>query len=896
MPLFEIELDDGRKFEVEAETPELAQKQAVETAKLSYDEATKGDVAAEVGRSVGRGGQYAAEFFGDIGDIGRAAVDQWIPGADDHQIIDQLNPLAPDSSGDIARQKLYDTDTAKYFTEEKIQRGGSAGLDAAKTFSEYILPTLTSGVSGLGRKALTEVATTGGGAALGEYLGNKWSGDTGEISEVVGAIFGGLMSGKVDRKLGEVIESFRNKINPKTGNALTDKEAEEVIKILMDQADDKELAIENALKALDDGDAGTFADLTQDAALYNVEELGKKGSKEKRAITRVGEEIDAQIVERIKDVTGTDTANTTGLAKSRLQSIKTRINEGFKGDKIEVATNAADEVSDAQKIATQAEDAATTAADVAETALSSSVLAVPMSKQSEKLADTYDRASKSVRSKQVQPLWDRFDNHPPIDTTGLPKIIEDSLAELTAIDLRKAQAAFKDELATIANLEEGVGTPPKEIHSVISSIKNTLRDLESPQAYQKFVGKMNRTLEEFLEKSKAGPLYVNARNAELDFQQRFNPGGLGKSRRQAESGKLLASKLAKDFEAGAVTADYLKQARSPAIMRQAAQTLRALAHRDAQTPTDLSAFLHKYDEILTEFPDVKADLMNARELMAVADVAEQTGKGVTKQQGAVVQGVEQRLSKSLTEIESKRIASGKGLDKSVLGQYADNPAALVDKILSDPAPLKEMERLIKTASRLPDGLNSLKAIVGDRFLKGIKKVGGRVDPKVVEDFEKIKPLLEKGLMNSDEIAVIEAALGRTKTSVLRKAAGVQRPKTSMQEMGNLASSGIAAIAMNIIPGSSLILAGAVRRVVKEQLARNPDPVIVKGLQELIDNPARFRKALEGFNPTTPEASAQKVWEIINQIVVKPLNFARKTTTSKLTPPAMVTLGDEETIN
>jgi hypothetical protein len=862
--------------------------------RMDYEDASKGDVVAEIGRSLGRGGQYAAEFGGDIYDVARASVDQFIPGADDRSILDQLNPNAPDSPSDIARQEVYDTDAVKFLTEEKIKRGGSAGLDAAKTFSEYVLPTITGGGAGTARKLAADVAATGIGAAGGEYLGNLIGGsDSGEIGEVIGAISGGLSSGAMVRKLTDIYDGLLKRINPKTGEKLTDAEVDQVVRTLMVQADNPEQAVINAEEAFKSGDKGTLADLTQDPELYNIEALGQKGSSVMRGADAQGEAIDSQILERVKRVTGENSGASEGLANARRTAANLKINAVTQGRGIEQGTKAADSIFESNKAILAAEDAAANAAQDAQISLQGAVLDVPMSQQSNKLAATYNRAESMNRSKQVQPLWDKFDAEPDISMIGVSDIVEDMMSPLSKNHQRQINTVFKNELEDIKNLEYTESA--NELHDIISSLKGSISEAaangKSVGAAKTFMGRITKQIEGHLEASTAGPSYVAARKAESTLHKRFNEGGLGKTRKKVEDGRLLASGLAKDFEAGAVTADYIRRSGSPAIIKQAQDTLRALANRDAKTPEELNAFLRKYDEILTEFPDVKTDLLDAQTAQGISANVGESSKGVISQQTDNIKVTEQGLSKSLDDIKTTKANAKAKLQASILNKYAENATDTLDKILSDSAPLRQMEELIASVGKTSKSRESLKAAIGDRFLSKAAYKEGRLNPKLLDEFNKVKPQLEK-LMDADELEVIEYALKRTNTVGLRKSAAVQRAGNQTKEFKSLLASGVAAMAMNIIPGSSLIMAGAVRRVVKAQLAADPDPLVIKGLQEMVDNPERFRAAFAKYKQTTPETTGKAILQFIKESY-NPIRGARGAADNVLTAPLIVNSGDEE---
>ncbi len=832
--------------------------------RMSYEDATKGDVAAELARSVGRGGKYAVEFAADIGDIIAA------PFTEDTTILDELNPFSAPGKWDKWREEeIYDTSAGKFLTEEKIRRGDNALLDAGKTAAEYILPTLTGGAGGAGKQILKEIAFTATGAAGGEALGQALQGKpgtAGEIGEVIGALTGSLGQRKLTAGAKAILTKVLNRVNPKTGEKLTDQEAVHFIQSIMEVSDDPAKAADNVVQALDRGEAGTLAELADDADLFNVESLVEKGSRGARARTAAGEARDAQMLDEARVGFGEgDVTAAPQLAKARTQQAQQRINAAT--DKPGLARSV--------EVAT---DAAQQASKQAENLLDAAKLDVPVSQQSEKLADTYDLVDKRLRDKDVQPLWDDFDAQPPIATPDMGMFLDRTLDAMDPLPVKGIKREFADELEIIRGW--GPDTPPAQIHSVISSVKRKLRDVAEAKPYQKEMATITRNLERFLEQSPAGASYTAARNAERKLQQRVSPGSLGKARRTVEDGKLLASKLAKDLEGGALTAQYIKQSASPAIIKQAKDTIRALANRDIKSPAELNTFIRRHDELLNEFPDVKKELLDAQDARFAADITEEAAVEVGKQSTTMQAGLTAARSKARSQ-----------LSQSMLARYAADPGATLDTILRNKNPQREMDELIRAVGRTKEGIDSLKAQIGDKFIRNVPRAAGRVDPKAVQEFERIKPLLQKrGLLSPDEIAVVEAALSKTRSTSLRQAAAVAKEGKANKEALNLLASATAASLMSILPGSSLIMAGAIRRNVKVHLTKHPDPIIIKGLQEMIDNPARFREALANYKgPKDGNSIAQYLLRFIQTTAAASLTptFAR--------PAAIVQLGGEDTL-
>ncbi len=827
---------------------------------MSYDEASKTDVAAELGRSVGRGAGYAAEFLGDIGDVARASVDQWIPGltpgeTGDDKIWDQLNPFEPPDTGDLSRMKLVEDTGLDKLGEEKIRRGDSAWLDAGKTALEYVVPTLTGGGVGLTKtlgknavqsvgKLARNVAAPSLGAAGGEYVGNQVNETGGTIGEVVGALTGGVTS----RKVGDLGRGMLAKYFNKAKKDLSNAELDGAIEAIMRQADDPEAARASFLAAIERGDEGTIADLMGDAGIYNVEELAQKGSLAERGIQEAQALRQAQMAERVGDVVGAGVPERLpGLAQAAQDKGVSRLNQG----RIAAQNRAEGEVIDAAQAAASRRNV---------------LLDTPVSEQSTKLAATYQNLDKSMRKRDVQPLWDKFDAEPDIKTPDMDAALENVLSQFDTIDEIPIRREFADEIKAIKSL--GDTTSPSTIHKIISRTKAKAADrTKDASNYQREMDIVMGNLESMLENSTAGSAYTKARNADRAHRQRVSPGGVGKARSKTRADpELLMSTLSKNLEKGAVTADEILAAKSPAVTKVFKDTMRAMAHR-ADASDGLEGFLNTHKELLSRFPALRDDLTD---LSGAQDTAKQAAKGLAQARKAAV-----------TQAQAGRTR----LSARLIQGMTDKPKATVDNILKSETAAKDMKQLMRTFGKTTEGKASMKKHVVDRFLATAKRQGDTIDPNIVKEFKRVRASLEESkLLTADEADTIATVLGMTGATKLRKAAG-QQPHTALTRDQRLVTSALAALAMKFIPGNSLIMAGATKQFMKDQLLKSPDPRVLNALEDMTKNPRKFKEALEKFNPQ----DGKGMRAMLNAILKDTIHIS----TGVVLPPAIVGMGGKE---
>jgi hypothetical protein len=771
---------EKRIIELERERAEIADT------KMSYDEATKGDVAAELGRSGVRGGGYAAEFIGDAYDVGRAAFDQFIPGAEDRSVLDALNPFAPADKGDIARQQLIEDTGLDKWGEEKIRRGDNAWLDAGKTAIEYVLPTLTGGPVGGLKHMAKQVVATSLGAAGGEAIGNQWNETGGTIGEIIGAVSGGLSVNTLMRAGKNLLARHRGK-----NSVLSEEGLENALAAIMQQADDPLVAKEAFFTAIKKGDAGTMADMMADAGVYNTEALARKGTIAERGIQTAQQERQAQMVGRVEDVAGAgDPTRLPGLAQTMQAKGVSRIDQGRYA---------------AQK------KAADLRTDV--------LVDTPVSEQSTKLANTYTNLDQTRRKLDVKPFWKIFDDAGDIATPDMAGKIDRKLAKFDDIDEIPIRREFADEITALKNM--GETTSPAALHKIISRAKAKAADRTQPASnYQRQMDEVMGTFEDMLVDV---PGYTLARKAERAHQQRVNPGGVGEARRKTrDTPGLFMTTLKKDLEKGSVTAAEIKQAKSPAVEKAFEDTMRAMANRALETPTGLASFLRKHDELLASFPKLRKDLTALR---SAEDVATATVKQTPK--------------------------SKKRLYSRLVNDMVDEPNKTLDKILKSETAATDLKGLMKQFGKSPDGKAAMQRAVVDRFITTAKGTDDVIKPRVVADFKNVREsLVSSGVLTLDEADTIATVLNMTDAGKLRGGAAAQSLGDDMGTGFKLGTSALAGMVMKIVPGNSLILAGAAKTFMKDMMLKNPTPELTAALETMVSNPRKFEAAMRKYNPKT----------------------------------------------
>jgi hypothetical protein len=124
----------------------------------------------------------------------------------------------------------------------------------------------------------------------------------------------------------------------------------------------------------------------------------------------------------------------------------------------------------------------------------------------------------------------------------------------------------------------------------------------------------------------------------------------------------------------------------------------------------------------------------------------------------------------------------------------------------------------------------------------------------------------------------------TGSTKLRRGAGAQ-PYASLDKSGKLLSSAAAALTMKFVPGNSLIMAGAMKQFMKDQMLKSPDPNIRAALETMIRDPRKFEAAVRKYNPQDGIGMKAMLKAMLKDVVSYPIGVG--------TPPIMVTSGGKE---
>ena len=814
---------------------EMESAEVPDDGKMSYEEASKGDVAAELARSGGRGFMEATvELAGDFGDIvvdpirdAYNAPEGGKLGAFGSSLLREVNPFdqTKGRSEQARHDLMYDNDLYRGMTEQKIRTGDNELLDAGKTGLEW-----AAGSVGPGRaKDIAKLAAaTGIGAGAGEYAG-------GTVGEIVGGIASGLGAPQaVAKKVIRLMDRFKNKFQ------LSDSEAvARATEYLRKNSDDWEGAINKLENAIDEGEIGSFAELTGDRRLANVEAGPQKGSPTRQKFDELTQQRGEQTIEQFSEGFGPQTMapGASEVARSRVDQelLDLDVSTGTRLDEIDQAFEPRmAEIEDAAALATREAEQATTTAEGLEQITTSGTQPSVASARVAKGVETLD---KHLKKKYQDPAWKKFDDASLMDAETVKKTLENATDELMHGTMKEDVEGSFGGVYRLINKWEG-NVRPSELHYVVSKIKAinaqqiNMNGKLLPQ--NKALGQVGTAIEKQLKQAGAdGDLYRDAITA---TRQRFDRTRQGVVADIGDEAQTFGKELLQNLESGAVSADDILATESPAIIKRVEEYIRSVARRDG-----VDTVVKKYDEFLQRFPNLRREFQDVIESQGEASVLTETAKSRASEAKGELKVLRESQEKATAQVGEESAGLKESINQSVRNEYAKQPTKTITRLLNDADEgADQLSQLVDTAGDAAGVRRDVGNAV-EEMITGSRAGKQTIDYGAITNFQKIRPKLE-GIFSPDELNKMQDTLERTRTSDYQKLAAPQKISRADSEMSNLYSSIAAASVVGTLPGTqSLLVGGAVRRFFKNHMfSRNKviDPAVERVLDEIMLDPAK----------------------------------------------------------
>ena len=482
-----------------------------------------------------------------------------------------------------------------------------------------------------------------------------------------------------------------------------------------------------------------------------------------------------------------------------------------------------------------------------------------VAKESGDFMETVNTFAKKNWDETVQPLWDEFDKLPEVPLRPIQEAMVEYQQSLTPTQWEDFSEKYLKFFKRFTG-EEGKTMLPSDIQSQLARMKSEITNLvkkgeSTPESRQ--LGDFVRLIEKRLSQSPdlgANPLriggyadnsvYGRAKEASTTFYERFNPRRLGETRQNSYP-EEFSKNLNLSDESGAVLAADLAKADIPGAPQGLAKTLQALARRSEKVD---DVFMRRYEDIMEATPSETSQnfsnfVMTQKAQKAAEKAATVAAKTETRSLGeaaAELKQVDKRVASEGKVVVKDINTATNALNKTVLAEFAKDPSKKLDTLLSnnDTAGLKRLGELLNEGgvgsqfkSRIRDSLKN-------------KKWGTDID----ETHRLQQKLVDAGIISQDDVVKMNDRIySGTKRDSLRRKAIASFLSFSGKESRSLEASLGAAALMRFFPGgSSLILAGAVRRAIKNQLEKGDKgkSETTKILEDFLINPKKYLAAVE----------------------------------------------------
>lgn len=723
----------------------------------------------------------------------------------------------------------------------------SAELEAIRRFSEWSAPF--GAVSKLD-------AIMGGGAALGGWLGDQYSENTGTLGETLGG-------------LGPLLASILGKPRPQVSQAVGDMTQDQVVDVLdfydaliKQGGGSMESAMQNIKTAQKAGEAGTTADLAQSIGLAELESAFAPGTQARQLVKTLGEQRQQQVAEKARQALGGEGGlpEAQALVKEQLrtrplektQQAKAKASQTKAVIEEEAARAIAAEQEKAQRAvkASQMQEAFETGnlepvmenLNVAREMVQPEVGGLP-SVSSKNIAEAQTQARKQLKEEVVDEAYKAAkiedQGAPSIrDLETYPSIWEEAI--VNKLEGRYGENEIKDVIKTYqADLAKAAdsSTPRADLISIAQRVKQKARDIEG-RAEANILGAAGELLDDALARILPGNSYRKAKEIYTDYVRATGGDTVRKIIKNTPPAEV-GEKLFKAGPAGRTLAeDLLGATRGGGTLRGFRNEDLALNIEDyilkkagkAADTGKLPEFMEQHDEFLTAWhekrPALKQRLedLSSQQALAAAETErvaklseseqkfrDQTLAEVEKFTEAAKTERDKMLADVTKRFKQQNVSRVRRLKKTNLAKFVKEPKKVVEKALLDELnttsanDFKALSNAFKTPQEKAAFLGSVADTLADTFKQGD-----------VDKLDKMRGAIEKTLDVKDKALLEDVAQKVLFESMKKSNRKTLKQKASLNTLsGDLGVSlGTVLIMKGFTGNSSLIMAGAVRRALK----------------------------------------------------------------------------------
>ena len=768
---------------------------------------------------------------------------------------------------DIPEVKPYSDAIRKdYITGEE-----SPAIDALSTGIEWgaELPFAVAT-----KAAKVPALVMGGSAAIGDYLQNK--GYLGDTEGVAGELGGGLFG---------IIAALR--YGKTQGLDDAQEKAVEFIRLNTKNPDDVARALDDYVDNIQAGgqkEVGTLADITRDPGIYNAETGAAKEANFAGRLRDITQGRKEQIIDDVKAPFGLEDIGHRAkvAAENLIEGIKgtgTRRTVALRRAAERKSAKAAEEarvpVAESQaklERAIAAQESATLNAQTAQQAATESRLplanAQRPSQASKATKEAVDKA-KAPYDLAEKKAWTAFKEQPKVDIAPVKAVVDDAVSQApdyVGKDLRKVYGGLLDDM--FGNAEKEIAGMGDNVSGVgIHTWKRNVETTMNARAGEFGVSESKWNEADEIMKSilkevdgvlvRTNPYWKQAKAATTAKYDMF-----GDLATKAEP-ELYVKKLGGFAgERGVVLSRQLDKIGLENAQKIKVDNLKAFA---AEGKVD-QAFMTRYADVFDGLPP---EVRNTFQRMvdttaaekATAKLADDAGRLTGKTETAALK-TEVAAEREATRLEralrlkNDRIAADTqrltdSVTNSWVGKYANNSDTTLAALLKREKG-KDLGKVYRALEKRGEG-PAFKAAVRDKIERMmLQGADAKPDvlPSVGRKWDNIEETLhDSGILDWKEIADIRGSLERTYSTTLRSQswAEIAHKMDSLSKM--LGEKFTSALALRVLPGSSLIMAsatGRISRYIMNKMGSGTGKTAAqRAMEELLLDPEKYFVAAKG---------------------------------------------------
>jgi len=700
---------------------------------------------------------------------------------------------------------------------EVIDKDAYPVADAIRTFGQWANPVGSGAKINSAMNIVPAVAAT-----VGEKIG-------GLPGEIIGGVTGAIASTKgkppsaSDRAAKFIAQNLTNEGAEAVSKGIANRERGTLADLAGEQ---KIYDIESAVTA---GNANPAARSVAAEAAARAEAIRAKAAEEFGSADPVTAQIAAQ------EKAAQQARLLAASQGRRLNTIDT--NAAVQGDAInQQSVGSAERNIAAQQAAQEAEMRALQAAGrVATTARPAETSAA--------LSNIYNRGRENFDEFTVN-QWGSFREGRPIPVAPIQREVSRLYNSLDPIVRQMFNEKHGKDFKYIVDLDPSATITPNEYQAIVKDLKSAANQEIQKGGYTT-LPMYTRAMDEVVDT--LNPEFAGARAATVVQKEAF-PEELVKALDARPP--LFAKTLNIADEKGAVANEILRNSGVNGT-NQIFEHMKAVGRREGIT----DKFLSKYSHILDTLPPEQRALFSgnveaagankaaqaAAERAAKADMIEQSK--LAQQQTALSRAVESQR----TKVGQRGRVLSQAFDNALVSKYGKAPEGTIRNLLSTTDNIPSLKSLAERMRRAGGG-EAFTAHVGkeltDKLLKG--------------DTDALRIVTESGILPKTSLDEIQRQANKLKSMEQRKTALVRALDTSSDKMRELMPSFAAALVMNQLPGGhSLIMAGALRRYFKKEMARPQD---MAKLEEFMLNPQSYIEAIGKVK--SAEEAADKLAQLV----------------------------------